>query len=124
MLKRFTAAELRKVRMQVVAYKALPSHLVPEFDSRNDRVDHWWGKIFEVLEDQLSEPPKELSRLVKFLLILPHGQATVESGFSNTKAIVDNRASLGDKSVKGQKLVSSVVRACGGADKVKKPKNI
>ena len=69
-------------------------------------------------------PPKELSRLVKFLLILPHGQATVESGFSNTKAIVDNRASLGDKSVKGQKLVSSVVRACGGADKVKKPKNI
>ena len=76
-LKRFTAAEVTKVRMQVAAYKALPSHLVPEFDSRNDRVDHWWGKIFEVLEDQLSEPPKELSRLVKFLLILPHGQATV-----------------------------------------------
>ena len=55
---------------------------------------------------------------MKFLLILPHGQATVESGFSTTKAIVDNRASLGDKSVKGQKLVSSVVRACGRADKV------
>ena len=123
-LKRFTAAEVTKVRMQAATYKALPSHLVPEFDSRDDRVDHWWCKIFEVLEEQLSEPPNELIRLMKFLLILPHGQATVESGFSTTKAIVDNRASLGDKSVKGQKLVSSVVRACGGADKVKKPKNI
>ena len=76
-LKRFTAAEVTKVRMQVAAYKALPSHLVPEFDSRDDRVDHWWCKIFEVLEEQLSEPPNELIRLVKFLLILPHGQATV-----------------------------------------------
>lgn len=113
-LKRFTAAELRKVRMQVVAYKALPSHLVPEFDPKNDRVDHWWVEVLKVLEDQLSEPPKELARLIKFLLILPHGQASVESGFSTTKAIVDNRASLADKSVKGQKLVSSVVRALGG----------
>ena len=76
-LKRFTAAEVTKVRMQVAAYKALPSHLVPEFDSRDDRVDHWWCKIFEVLEEQLSEPPNELIRLVKFLLILPHGQAMV-----------------------------------------------
>ena len=76
-LKRFTAAEVTKVRVQAQSYQALPSHLVPEFDSMEDRVDQWWTKIFKVLEEQMSEPPMELIRLVKFLLILPHGQATV-----------------------------------------------
>ena len=123
-LKRFTAAEVTKVRVQAQSYQALPSHLVPEFDSMEDRVDQWWTKIFKVLEEQMSEPPMELIRLVKFLLILPHGQATVEGGFSTTKAILDNRASLGDKSVKGQKLVISAVRACGGADKVPVTKEV
>jgi len=58
--------------------KALLSHLVPEFDPKNDSMDHWWVEVLNVMEDQLSEPSKELARLIKYILILPHGQASVE----------------------------------------------
>ena len=64
------------------------------------------------------EPPKEIIKLVKMILSLPHGQAAVESGFSTTKYIVDKRTFLNDVSVKGQKLVTSAVRAEGGAHNV------
>ena len=40
--------------------------------------------MFKILTDKLLEPPLELMKLVKMTLSLPHGQAGVESGFSNT----------------------------------------
>ena len=39
--------------------------------------------MFKILPDKLLE----LMKLVKMTLSLPHGQAGVESGFSNTKAL-------------------------------------
>ena len=45
--------------------------------------------MFKILTDKLLEPLLELMKLVKMTLLLPHGQAGVESGFSNTKSIVE-----------------------------------
>ena len=56
--------------------------------------------MFKILTDKLLEPPLELMKLVKMTLSLPHGQAGVESGFSNTKSIVEGRESLNHTSVK------------------------
>ena len=115
-LKRFSSADEARIATQINAYQYLPQ--VPPFDPMKDRVDHWWREMFKQLEEELMEPPLELARLVKLVLSLPHGQAMVESGFSTTKHIVAGRERLGDQSVKGQKLVTSVVRAAGGAHNV------
>ena len=61
--------------------------------------------MFKILTDKLLEPPPKVMKLVKMTLSLPHGQAGVESGFSNTKSIVEGRESLNHTSVKAQKLV-------------------
>ena len=74
--------------------------------------------MFKILTDKLLEPPLELMKLVKMTLSLPHGQAGVESGFSNTKSIVEGRESLNHTSVKAQKLVQCTLRGKGGAQYV------
>ena len=74
--------------------------------------------MFKILTDKLLEPPLELMKLVKMTLSLPHGQAGVESGFSNTKSIVEGRESLNHTSVKAQKLVQCALRGKGGAQHV------
>ena len=74
--------------------------------------------MFKILTDKLLEPPLELMKLVKMTLLLPHGQAGVESGFSNTKSIVEGRESLNHTSVKPQKLVQCALRGKGGAQYV------
>jgi hypothetical protein len=101
--------------VQIIHYQSLPADILPPFDSFAGRVDVWWGKVFAILTSQLTEPPRELIRLVKLCCTLSHGQAAVESGFSNTKYIVDGRGQLSDESVRGQKLVVGAVRAAGGA---------
>ena len=74
--------------------------------------------MFKILTDKLLEPPLELMKLVKMTLSLPHGQAGVESGFSNTKSIVEGRESLNHTSVKAQKLVQCALRGKGVAQHV------
>merc|ERR1712032_1782696 len=71
-----------------------------------------------ILTDKLLEPPLELMKLAKMTLSLPHGQAGVESGFSNTKSVVEGRESLNHTSVKAQKLVQCALRGKGGAQHV------
>ena len=70
--------------------------------------------MFKILTDKPLEPPLELLRLVKMTLTLPHGQAGVDSGFSNTKSIVEGRESLNHTSVKAQKLVQCALRGKRG----------
>merc|ERR1719397_303076 len=72
--------------------------------------------MFKILTDELMEPPLELMKLVK--MTLSHGQAGVESGFSNTKSIVEGQESLNHTSVKAQKLVQCALRGKGGAQHV------
>ena len=74
--------------------------------------------MFKILTDKLLEPPLELMKLVKMTLSLPHGQAGVESGFSNTKSIVEGRESLNHTSVKAHKQVQCALRGKGGAQHV------
>lgn len=114
-LKRFNASDRARLAVQISHYKCLPGDLLPPFDSFSGRVDMWWSKVFSILTDQLTEPPAELILLVKLSCTLSHGQAAVESGFSNTKYVVEGRNQLSDESVKGQKLIIGAVRAAGGA---------
>ena len=116
--KRFSDSERAKIAVALNIYKTLPDTEVPSFDDVKDRVDHWWAEMFQVLTKAMSEPPSALIKLIKLTLSLPHGQAGVESGFSNTKSIVDGRECLADKSVKAQRMIQSAVRRAGGAHNV------
>ena len=116
--RRFGESEKAKIVAQLAFYKSVPADQLPEFDEVKDRVDHWWRKVFQVLEEKMSEAPLELIRLVKLTLSLPHGQAGVESGFSNSKSIIENRESLSMENVKSQKMVQGLVRRAGGAHNV------
>ena len=116
--RRFSESKKAKIVAQLAFYKSMSADELPEFDEVKDRVDHWWRKVFVSLEARISEAPLELIKLVKLTLSLPHGQAGVESGFSNSKSIVENRESLSMQSVKAQKMVQGLVRQAGGAHNV------
>lgn len=116
--RRFSDSERAKIAVALGIYKTLPDNQVPHFDDNNGRVDHWWAEMFQILTEAMTEPPLPLIKLIKLTLSLPHGQAGVESGFSNTKSIVDGRENLTDTSVKAQRMTQSVVRRAGGAHNV------
>lgn len=46
------------------------------------RIDHFWAKIFALKSSSGEQKFPELERLVKALLVLPHGNADLERGFS------------------------------------------
>lgn len=48
------------------------------------RVDHYYSQIFAITNDLGEKKYPELSKLVKAVLAIPHGNADVERGFSQT----------------------------------------
>ena len=80
---------------------------VDEFDYVKDRLDVFYMDILSDNEDM-----KDLLRVVTIVLILSHGQARVESGFSvNEKVLVENQ---NEESVIAQRLVYEGVKEEGG----------
>lgn len=86
-----------------------------KFDPVNDRLDVFYY-------DFLSEQPKysKLWQVLKTLLLLSHGQASVERGFSiNKNLIVDN---LGDQSIIAKRIIKDHLQFIGGIKNVVYPK--
>ncbi|KAH7932089.1 hypothetical protein HPB51_029506 [Rhipicephalus microplus] len=79
-----------------------------------ERIDVRWGKIFE-LKSPGSQPKYPLlSRLVKCLLCLPHGNADCERGFSENKRFYENRYSLCIASINGLRQTKTYLRRYDG----------
>ena len=69
---RFDKNELMSIKVQLQMYQSFGETEVPKYDDKVHRIDHWWGKIFNLLEMERKEPPKELIKLVKMSLVLAH----------------------------------------------------
>uniref|UniRef100_A0A915JXD8 Uncharacterized protein n=1 Tax=Romanomermis culicivorax TaxID=13658 RepID=A0A915JXD8_ROMCU len=78
-----------------------------EFDETRDRLDVFWINWCNKSSTTFNSKSDALSKVVKQLLILSHGNATVESGFIvNEDLLVEN---LQEKSIIAQRLVYDFV---------------
>ena len=77
-------------------------------------VDHYWKHVFNI-KNNLGVPKFViLSKLIKSLLALSHGNADVERGFSENGALVtDDRSSLSEASINGLRTTKDAVKFYG-----------
>lgn len=89
-----------------------------EFDPKTCRLDEFL-RTHMVKEDKTFEL---LWGVIKLLLILSHGQAAVERGFSINKGLlVDN---MSENSICAQRVIHDYVQSCGGLQNVQFTKEI
>ena len=81
-----------------------------KFDIHTDRVDDFWAEILD------SASTVHLENVVWLILILSHGNARVESGFSINEDIL--APNMLPESVVGQRIVYEAVSKAGDATKV------
>lgn len=82
------------------------------FNKDNDRLDTFFhSKLATNIKDF-----SHLWRLVKNLLLLSHGQATVERGFSINKEI--EGTNLAERTVVARRQIVDSIRAAGGVEKI------
>ncbi|CAF1663170.1 unnamed protein product [Rotaria magnacalcarata] len=77
-------------------------------------VDFYWNKVLSIV--QINGYPKYpiLSKLVKNILIISHGNADVERGFSaNTNVLTKDRTLLSEKSINGLRAIYDGVEFLG-----------
>ncbi|KAH8026904.1 hypothetical protein HPB51_026239 [Rhipicephalus microplus] len=79
-----------------------------------ERIEVRWGKIFELKSPGGQPKYPLLSRLVKCLLCLPHGNADCERGFSENKHFYENRYSLCIASINGLRQTKTYLRRYDG----------
>lgn len=104
--------ELIRLYSQFIEEIVLPqSSQFSHFDPYTDRVDTF-------LHDRMStqKPYEKLWRLCRQLLLLSHGQASVERGFSINRQIEDDN--LSEDSYVAQRCISDHLRAVGGTKNV------
>lgn len=83
------------------------------------RIDTRWATVFQQKCAAGQQKYPLLSRLVKALLSLPHGNADCERGFSENKHLLEGRASLCIASINGLRQVKTYLqRYDGDATKV------
>ena len=86
--------------------------LFEKFDSNNSRLDKFWFKYLNGKDKY-----KNLWEAVRKCLLLSHGQAEVERGFSiNKHTIQDN---LSNDGLTAKRVVGDFIRKSGGIDKIK-----
>ncbi|CAF0764829.1 unnamed protein product [Adineta ricciae] len=79
------------------------------------RIDDYWNKVFVILTDKGVPKYPTMTKLIKNALIISHGNADVERGFSiNSNIVTENRSSLSESSVNGLRLVHDGVKFFGG----------
>lgn len=87
------------------------NELLKEYKRENQRIDHFWRDV--LIDNSASN---ELQIFMKKILILSHGNAFVERGFSINKEIeIENQI---NRSIVAQRRVYNAVQAAGGLDRV------
>ena len=102
-LGRFDEEDLMDLQRQLEIYQSLRD--VPNFDPKEDRVDEWWVKVWDMMEKERGERPRVLIKLVKMCCVLSHSQAWVERGFNISKMFATDRESLSLHSMKALKTI-------------------
>ena len=87
-LDKFDEEELSNLSLQVNCYQVMDDTEIPEYDATVDRLDHFWRKVFRVVEIKMEAKPVELIKLIKILCSLSHGNGGIERGFAVTKYLV------------------------------------
>ncbi|CAF4107403.1 unnamed protein product [Rotaria sordida] len=85
-------------------------------------IDYYWNNVFSILTmNGISKYPT-LTKLIKNVLIITHGNADVERGFSiNWNILRENRSSLSESSINGLRLVYDGVKFFGSGSAHKVP---
>ncbi len=100
---------------EIIASKKC-SALFGEFDEHEDRLDEMYLEIINTHEHS------ELLAIVFKVLLLAHGTASIESGFSINKAMIDDNQHLDTLIV--LKKTQDGLKACGGALKFQVTKDV
>lgn len=82
------------------------------FNRVNDRVDKYWYSLLSTKAEY-----SKLWEIVQKVLLLSHGQATVERGFSSNKEIV--ACNMGEKTLISKRIICDHVLNVGGIANVK-----
>ncbi|CAF0979657.1 unnamed protein product [Adineta steineri] len=78
------------------------------------RIDDYWNKVFSILTDKGVSKYPTVAKLIKNTLIISHGNAHVERGFSiNSNIITENRSSLSESSINGLRQIHDAVKFYG-----------
>lgn len=78
------------------------------------RIDVYWNHVFEILRTNGQPKYPTLAKLIKNVLIISHGNADVERGFStNGNILTENRTLLSEKSINGLRSTYDAVKSFG-----------
>ncbi|CAF4065123.1 unnamed protein product, partial [Rotaria sp. Silwood1] len=84
-------------------------------DITYQRIDFYWNNVLSITTTDGRPKYPTLSKLVKNILIISHGNADVERGFSiNENIIVPNRSLLSEVSINGLRTTYDAVKCAGG----------
>ncbi len=79
------------------------------------RIDFYWNNVLSITTTDGRPKYPTLSKLVKNILIISHGNADVERGFSiNENIIAPNRSLLSEVSINGLRTTYDAVKCTGG----------
>lgn len=92
-------------------WKLLQGEKHPETDISNIRIDVYWSHFFGLKNSFGGIKYPVVSKVVKALLSLSHGNADVERGFSTSALILtDNRASMSEKTLNSYMVVKYALK--------------
>ncbi|CAF0875911.1 unnamed protein product [Didymodactylos carnosus] len=88
------------------------------------RIDYYWNHIFAIITTDGRAKYPILAKLIKNILIIPHGNADVERGFSiNENIVTENRSLLSESSINGLRSSYDAVKFAGRGSSHKVPVN-
>ena len=94
-------------------------HLQTKEPRKHIRVDHFWRKVDELKDSTGERKFRSVMKVVKRALVLGHGNAEVERGFSESgKSITDDRVRLSEASINGIRATSDGLKAFKGSGSV------
>ena len=83
----------------------------------NSRIDDFWAKVCAMKTSHGDEKFGALKKVVKSILCIPNGNASVERSLSdNRNTLTPERTALTEESLIGLRRIKEYARSCGGAD--------
>ena len=80
------------------------------------RVDSYWAQIFKIRDDSGNVKYRHLAKVIKSILSLPNGNASVERSLSDNKnMLTSERTRLAKETMEGLWLAKEFARGCGGS---------
>ena len=114
----FTSEEMKDLSNEIDIYRSLDAEKLSVFKVGSSRLDKdFYVPVWKIMTDNMGRTPEAFIKLTICVLTLSHGQAAVERGFSETRAI-SQRGLMTKKTVEGQKRTRCLIRQYGSAKNV------